>query len=76
MNSNIKTKNEENLRKEYYRNGNLFEEKYLKNGKPHREDGPAIIWYYGNGSIKKEEYWLEDMVYDNIFQWSVQVGSY
>ena len=31
------------------------------NDKLHRIDGPAIIWYYENGNIEKEEYWINDI---------------
>jgi antitoxin component YwqK of YwqJK toxin-antitoxin module len=29
-----------------------------EDGKPHREDGPAIIWYYHDGSIRTEYFYL------------------
>jgi hypothetical protein len=29
-----------------------------ENGKPHREDGPAIIWNYPDGSIFEEDFYL------------------
>jgi len=61
---------------EYYANGNIWNEAYYIDDKLHRKDGPAVIEYNREGIITREEYWLEDMVYDDVFQWSVQVGSY
>jgi hypothetical protein len=40
----------------YNNNGRITSVAYYQNGKPHREDGPAIIFYGEDGSII-EEYW-------------------
>jgi antitoxin component YwqK of YwqJK toxin-antitoxin module len=37
--------------------GKLREEWFNKNGRLHREDGPARIWYYENGNPKHEDYY-------------------
>ena len=41
----------------YYKNGNISSERYLKNNKLHREDGPVLIRYYQNGNIYEEKYY-------------------
>ena len=43
----------------YYSNGNKFNEKWRKDGKKHREDGPADICYNQDG-IKDYESWYKD----------------
>jgi antitoxin component YwqK of YwqJK toxin-antitoxin module len=47
------------MRKRAYSNGitEYYTDEYLVNGYYHREDGPAIIWYYGDGSIKQVNYY-------------------
>jgi hypothetical protein len=35
------------------------QERYLKDGALHREDGPALIKYGKDGKVEKEEYYLE-----------------
>lgn len=42
-----------------YFDGKLDWENYRnKNGNLHREDGPALIWYFVNGNIDIQEYWI------------------
>jgi len=36
----------------------IYREWYKLNGKRHREDGPAVIYYYENGNIKIEYYYI------------------
>ena len=31
---------------------------WTEDGKPHREDGPAIIWYHSDGSILEEDFYF------------------
>jgi len=38
----------------------IYREFYKLNGKRHRENGPAMIWYYENGNIEIEEYYIND----------------
>ncbi len=38
--------------------GSSRKEWRTEDGKPHREDGPAIIWYYHDGSIRTEYFYL------------------
>jgi antitoxin component YwqK of YwqJK toxin-antitoxin module len=47
------------VKKAYSANGNIKYEYHFLNGKIHREDQPAIIYYYPNGNIWYEEYWLD-----------------
>ena len=47
----------------YYDNGNIMREQYYKEGKRHREDGPAYITYYGNGKINTKFYYLNGEQY-------------
>lgn len=37
--------------------GDLVSELWYLNGKKHREDGPAVIYYYSNKKIRTEEWW-------------------
>ena len=46
----------------YYGNGQKKCETYTKNNKFHREDGPAVIWWYENGQKQYEEYWIYNYV--------------
>jgi antitoxin component YwqK of YwqJK toxin-antitoxin module len=59
----------------YYSNGNIESEYYCNNNLKHRIDGPAVINYGLDGNITYEEYWVNDKEYDDIFQYSVVVGS-
>ena len=60
---------------EYYYTKKKESEYFVdQNGKLHREDGPAYISYYDNGSIKKQEYYLNGKEYDDMFKWLVAVG--
>jgi len=43
-------------------------------GEMHREDGPAIIIYNEDGSIKGASYYLDGKHYNDIFKWSIDVG--
>lgn len=45
------------IKKEYYNNGNIMFEEYTLNGKKHRENEPARIWYYDNGNKESEYYY-------------------
>ena len=45
------------VRKKYYKNGNIQEEHYYENDKIHRLDGPAITWYDKYGNIEQECYY-------------------
>ena len=47
------------VRFKHWPNGNMKEELWFKNEKPHRDDGPAGIEYNEDGSIKKEEWWKD-----------------
>ena len=41
-----------------FNNGSFKRSWRDENGKPHREDGPAIIWYRPDGSILEEDFYL------------------
>ena len=41
-----------------FNNGSFKRSWRDENGKPHREDGPAIIWYCPDGSIDWEDFYL------------------
>jgi antitoxin component YwqK of YwqJK toxin-antitoxin module len=49
------------VKKYYYRNGNVEMEGYYINGKLHREYGPAYIEYYESGNIKYEAYYINGL---------------
>ena len=46
------------VKEEHYSCGNIWRISYGINGKYHREDGPACICYYKDGSIQFKEYWI------------------
>lgn len=60
----------------FKKNGTRFKEKYYKNGKFHKLDGPAIIHYNLDGSIKQELYYIEDILYKNELQYIIKSDSY
>ena len=43
---------------DYYKNGNIYRERYYFNGELHNENGPAVIYYYENGNKYCEEYYI------------------
>ena len=45
--------------KGFYDSGELMWEKWRLNGEFHNEEGPARIWYRGNGSVEWEEWFLD-----------------
>jgi len=45
-------------RRIYYIDNKPYKEFYYLSDKMHREDGPAEIWYYENGSVYSETYHL------------------
>ena len=47
----------QHLGTDHYRS--QIQEIYLKDGKLHRENGPACIWYYDNGAISREDWFYE-----------------
>jgi antitoxin component YwqK of YwqJK toxin-antitoxin module len=47
------------IKKSYHPNGNLSKVAYLKDGLFHREDGPAWISFYEDGSVEQENYYRE-----------------
>ena len=48
-----------------YPNGNIQYERYLINGKRHREDGPAFIKYWLNGNVELEYYYTNGVLNRN-----------
>ena len=44
---------------QYYKNGQIYAERYFLNDKFHKTNGPALVSYYENGQIKLAEYWIE-----------------
>jgi hypothetical protein len=38
--------------------GSFRRQWWTEGGKPHREDGPAIIWYHSDGSILEEDFYF------------------
>jgi len=50
------------IKRSYYNSyvgGQMYSERYLLDGKVHRQDGPAEIYYYNNnGKIQSEHYWI------------------
>jgi len=59
----FETYNKPNIKKKYYKNGQLKSEIYSLNDKYHREDGPAVQYWYENGQLKYESYWLNSKLY-------------
>ena len=53
-----KNRNGEYVNVLYYDNYNKSYEEYYKDGKYHRENGPAKAWYFPDGEIMCEEYYL------------------
>jgi antitoxin component YwqK of YwqJK toxin-antitoxin module len=53
-----KVMSNQQIKKEYYPDGNLAYECYYLNGKIHRENGPAFIYYYKNGNIGSESHYI------------------
>ena len=52
---------EDNIEKKIikYSDGSWIERYYIKGTRIyHREDGPAVIWYYKNGNIESEYYYI------------------
>jgi antitoxin component YwqK of YwqJK toxin-antitoxin module len=47
----------EEVKRKYYDNGKIYEERYYKRSLLHRDEGPAVIWYYEDGSIEEEDYY-------------------
>ena len=47
----------------YYSNGKIQYEDYFLNGKRHRENGPAVIYYSPDGKIERESYYLNGILY-------------
>lgn len=62
-------------KKEYYGHSGTKVEKYYDGILLHREDGPAIIYYYESGKIEEERYFVDGIQYEDIFLYSVEVGS-
>ena len=46
----------------YYKNGSVKYQKWYKDSKFHREDGPAFISYYEDGSVAYQQ-WCRDGMY-------------
>jgi hypothetical protein len=44
-----------------YPTGRVMEECYCVHDRCHREDGPAVIEYGEDGSVRGEEYWLHGL---------------
>ena len=49
--------------KEYYSNGSIYSERWCINGKYHRTDGPAIIYYNKDGSISSERWYVNGKIH-------------
>lgn len=47
----------------HYENGNVAYEKYKKNSKLHRLDGPAMLIYFKSSKIYKELYYKDDVLH-------------
>ena len=43
----------------YHNNGSVSYEAWHVNGRRHRADGPAEIWYNDDGSVMYEEWWID-----------------
>ena len=43
--------------------GSIHREVYWLNGRVHREDGPAAIWYHTDGSVNIEAYYLNHQIH-------------
>lgn len=46
-----------------YNTENVTSKAWWKEGKMHREDGPAWIWYYTNGVLKRERWYQNGQLY-------------
>ena len=53
----------EEIKRQYYNNRNIQKETHCINGKLHRLNGPAIIWYNKDGDIGIEEYYKNDQLH-------------
>lgn len=60
----------------FKKNGIRFKECYYKGDKFHRLDGPAIIYYNQDGSIKQELYYIKDILYKDELQYIIKADSY
>lgn len=60
----------------YYVNNEENLKEYWINGKLHRIDGPAVIWYFENGRIDIKNYYINGILYNDMFLYSVAVGAY
>lgn len=49
----------------FINNGRNKVEKYYKGGKLHRDDGPAHIFYYEDGTLSIEKYWTNGEICRN-----------
>ena len=61
----------------YYKNKKIEKETYYQCGNLHRLDGPAVIWYYENGSIKKEDFWVngKEISKERLIELSVDIKN-
>ena len=64
----------EYIDKEYFPNGKIKKEKYFKDGRFHRLNGPAIINYNEKGDIVKKIYFINGKEYDE-FRYFVMITS-
>ena len=44
----------------YYESGQIWSEYWYIDGKRHRTDGPAVVWYYESSGQVESEYWWVD----------------
>lgn len=59
----------------YDRDGRILQEYYYQLDELHRLDGPATIRYNENGDIAHQSYWIRGRCYEDVFLYSVEVGS-
>jgi hypothetical protein len=61
---------DEYTEKSYYDNDkkNIHYEYYFRDNRIHREDGPAVIFYYEDGNIESEEYYYNGERIEDIFK--------
>jgi len=55
----------------HYVNSSIKSIVYMINGGYHRDDGPAYQYFDEDGTLIKEEYWLDDIAYTK-FDWLIK----
>lgn len=54
---------EEEVKRKYYDNGKIYEERYYKGSLLHRDEGPAFVNYYIEGNVSVEGYYKDSRLH-------------